>query len=99
MHLVGGLWQEAHSRIPRKRRFVHAIEGFHALVASSGCLALCLRCTSNSSLKDPCRNDGLVVFGGFTLHVRPHCLTQPVDEFSRSVASVAKHVREPINAE
>ena len=62
-------------------------------------LAFCLRWASTTPLKDSCRNNGLVVFGGFTVHVRPHGLTQPVDEFRRSVASVAKHAREPINAE
>ena len=30
--------------------------------------------------------------------VRPHGLAQAVDEFRRSVASVAEHAREPVNA-
>ena len=62
-------------------------------------LGLVLALAVSHPLKDSCRNNGLVVFGGFTVHVRPHGLTQPVDEFRRSVASVAKHAREPINAE
>ena len=48
-------------------------------------------------LQDSCRNKGLVVFGGFAVLVRPHGLTQAVDEFRRSVASVAEHAREPVN--
>jgi hypothetical protein len=41
----------------------------------------------------------LVISGGFTMLVRPHGCAEAVDKFRGSVASVAEHAHEPVNAE
>jgi hypothetical protein len=51
---------------------------------------------SNIPPKNSCRNNRLVVFGGFTVQVHAHGLTQAIDEFHRSVASVAKHAHQSV---